>query len=77
MYVGVSLICSYIYIRLSGCSPFLGDDDNETMANVCNGDYEFFEEYFSEVSTGAKDFIKKLLRFRPQYGYFISKLFGS
>ncbi|XP_062510304.1 uncharacterized protein LOC134186370 isoform X2 [Corticium candelabrum] len=55
-----------VYIMLSGCSPFLGDDDNETMANVCNGDYEFFEEYFSEVSTGAKDFIKKLLRFRPQ-----------
>jgi serine/threonine protein kinase len=55
-----------VYIMLSGCSPFLGDDDAETMANVSNGHYEFYEEYFNEVSATAKDFIKRLLRIRPK-----------
>ena len=46
---------------LSGASPFLGDNKQETLANVSAVDYEFDEEYFSNTSTLAKDFINRLL----------------
>jgi len=49
------------YILLSGCSPFLGDDKNETFQNISAVEYEFDEEYFQEVSDLAKDFINKFL----------------
>lgn len=49
------------YILLSGASPFLGENKQETLANVSAVDYEFDEEYFSNTSTLAKDFIKRLL----------------
>lgn len=47
--------------RLSGASPFLGENKQETLANVSAVDYEFDEEYFSNTSTLAKDFIARLL----------------
>lgn len=50
-----------IYFRLSGLSPFLGDDDNETLNNILACNWEFEEEEFQEVSEDAKDFISKLL----------------
>lgn len=46
---------------LSGASPFLGDTKQETLANVSAVNYEFEEEYFSNTSALAKDFIKRLL----------------
>jgi len=49
------------YIMLSGCSPFLGDDKNETFQNISSVEYEFDEEYFDDVSDLAKDFIDKFL----------------
>ncbi|KAF7687438.1 death-associated protein kinase 1 [Silurus meridionalis] len=49
------------YILLSGASPFLGANKQETLANVSAVDYEFDEEYFSNTSTLAKDFIARLL----------------
>jgi len=49
------------YILLSGCSPFLGDDKNETFQNISAVEYEFDEEYFQDVSDLAKDFINKFL----------------
>ncbi|XP_015766543.1 PREDICTED: death-associated protein kinase 2-like [Acropora digitifera] len=54
------------YILLSGASPFLADDDNETFMNIQNVDYKFDEEYFSEISKQAKDFISKLLLKNPR-----------
>lgn len=54
------------YIMLSGCSPFLGDDDHETLANVSRGEYSFDEEYFSNSSHLSKDFINKLLNKNPK-----------
>lgn len=47
--------------RLSGASPFLGENKQETLANVSAVDYEFDEEYFSNTSSLAKDFIARLL----------------
>eukprot|EP00118_Oscarella_pearsei_P025943 m.309085 g.309085 ORF g.309085 m.309085 type:complete len:347 (+) comp45466_c0_seq1:648-1688(+) len=50
-----------VYIMLSGCSPFMGDSDAETYANIKAGEYDFDEDYFGDVSDEAKDFIEKLL----------------
>lgn len=52
--------------RLSGLSPFAGEDDLETLQNVARCDWEFAEEAFSQVSPEAKDFIRRLLIRRPQ-----------
>ena len=52
--------------RLSGASPFLGDTDGETMQNVLDGEVEFPDEYFNEVSTMAKDMIEGLLISEPR-----------
>ncbi|KAK5932047.1 hypothetical protein CgunFtcFv8_003783 [Champsocephalus gunnari] len=49
------------YILLSGASPFLGDNKQETLANVSAVDYTFDEEFFSSTSILAKDFITRLL----------------
>uniref|UniRef100_A0AAY4DZT2 Death-associated protein kinase 1 n=1 Tax=Denticeps clupeoides TaxID=299321 RepID=A0AAY4DZT2_9TELE len=49
------------YILLSGASPFLGDNKQETLANVSAVDYDFDEEFFSSTSALAKDFIRRLL----------------
>ncbi|NXN89694.1 DAPK1 kinase, partial [Bombycilla garrulus] len=49
------------YILLSGASPFLGETKQETLANVSAVNYKFEEEFFSNTSTLAKDFIRRLL----------------
>uniref|UniRef100_A0A8D2PLC6 non-specific serine/threonine protein kinase n=1 Tax=Zosterops lateralis melanops TaxID=1220523 RepID=A0A8D2PLC6_ZOSLA len=46
---------------LSGASPFLGETKQETLANVSAVNYEFEEEFFSNTSALAKDFIRRLL----------------
>lgn len=46
---------------LSGLSPFMGETDIETMANVTVAKYDFDDEAFNEISEDAKDFISKLL----------------
>ncbi|NXV73708.1 DAPK3 kinase, partial [Atlantisia rogersi] len=47
--------------RLSGASPFLGETKQETLANITAVNYEFDEEFFSNTSDLAKDFIRNLL----------------
>ncbi|XP_073705373.1 uncharacterized protein mylk4a isoform X2 [Garra rufa] len=49
------------YMLLSGLSPFLGDDNNETLNNILSCQWNFEEDEFTEVSEEAKDFISKLL----------------
>lgn len=46
---------------LSGLSPFLGDDDNETLNNILSCQWSFEESEFLGISEEAKDFISKLL----------------
>lgn len=53
--------------RLSGASPFLGDNKQETLANVSAVDYTFDDEFFSNTSVLAKDFIARLLIKDPKY----------
>lgn len=49
------------YILLSGLSPFLGDDDNETFSNITRGEFDFDDEAFEKVSDDAKDFISSVI----------------
>ncbi|XP_032386713.1 death-associated protein kinase 3 [Etheostoma spectabile] len=49
------------YILLSGASPFLGETKQETLTNISAVNYDFDEEYFSNTSELAKDFIRRLL----------------
>ncbi|XP_061135012.1 death-associated protein kinase 1 isoform X2 [Syngnathus typhle] len=49
------------YILLSGASPFLGDNKQETLANVSAVDYTFDDDFFGGTSVLAKDFIARLL----------------
>ncbi|KAG7315037.1 hypothetical protein KOW79_021125 [Hemibagrus wyckioides] len=49
------------YMLLSGLSPFLGDNDAETMNNILHANWDFDAEAFENVSEEAKDFISKLL----------------
>ncbi|XP_064355069.1 death-associated protein kinase 2-like isoform X2 [Dromaius novaehollandiae] len=50
---------------LSGLSPFQGETDAETLANVVAGAYEFEERCFGQTSDMAKDFIRQLLLKEP------------
>ncbi|XP_057339928.1 twitchin-like isoform X2 [Microplitis mediator] len=54
----IGVIC---YVLLSGLSPFMGDTDVETMANVTIAKYDFDHEAFNNISEDAKDFIRSLL----------------
>ena len=49
------------YVLLSGLSPFMGETDVETMANVTIAKYDFDDECFDDISDEAQDFISKLL----------------
>ncbi|VDK28452.1 unnamed protein product, partial [Gongylonema pulchrum] len=50
---------------LSGISPFLGDNDTETVRNVILGNYTLDCDEFAGVSNEAKDFVSKLLVLEP------------
>uniref|UniRef100_A0A8C1E0X6 non-specific serine/threonine protein kinase n=1 Tax=Cyprinus carpio carpio TaxID=630221 RepID=A0A8C1E0X6_CYPCA len=54
------------YVMLSGVSPFLDESLEETCVNICRLDFCFPEEYFSEVSQAAKDFIVSTLHQDPR-----------
>ncbi|XP_035151037.3 myosin light chain kinase family member 4 isoform X3 [Callithrix jacchus] len=49
------------YMLLSGLSPFLGDNDAETLNNILACRWDLEDEEFQEISDEAKEFISKLL----------------
>ncbi|XP_046701046.1 myosin light chain kinase, smooth muscle isoform X1 [Silurus meridionalis] len=55
----IGVIC---YILVSGLSPFMGDNENETLSNVTSATWDFEDEAFDEISDAAKDFISNLLK---------------
>lgn len=59
----VGVIC---YVLLSGLSPFMGDSDVDTFANITRADYDFDDEAFDSVTVEAKDFISSLLIHRKE-----------
>uniref|UniRef100_A0A914CTK9 Protein kinase domain-containing protein n=1 Tax=Acrobeloides nanus TaxID=290746 RepID=A0A914CTK9_9BILA len=48
------------YILLSGGSPFLGRNREETFCNITAVNYHFSPNYFANISQHAKDFISRL-----------------
>ncbi|XP_069471806.1 serine/threonine-protein kinase 17B [Ambystoma mexicanum] len=54
------------YMLLTGESPFLGADKQETYLNVSQVNVDYSEETFSSVSDLAVDFIKTLLVRNPE-----------
>lgn len=39
----------------------MGDNDSETLSNVTQGDFDFDDEAFEEISHEARSFIEKCL----------------
>nr|XP_012140243.1 PREDICTED: triple functional domain protein isoform X5 [Megachile rotundata] len=56
----------FIYVLLSGLSPFLDDSIEETTANILKCDFCFPEEYFHEISEDVKRLLERLLRSRGE-----------
>ncbi|XP_055547603.1 death-associated protein kinase related [Wyeomyia smithii] len=54
------------YVLLTGCSPFGGDNKQETFLNITKCLLTFPEDLFEEVSQDAIDFIKCALRIKPK-----------
>jgi len=54
-----------LYILLCGYPPFYGDDNNEILAMVQRGNFDFEGEEWDDIEAGAKDLIKKLIT-RPE-----------
>ncbi|XP_062898425.1 serine/threonine-protein kinase 17A [Mobula hypostoma] len=54
------------YVMLTGISPFLGDDKQETFLNISQINLSFTDEDFEHVSKQAIDFIKSLLVKEPE-----------
>ncbi|CAH8537700.1 unnamed protein product [Schistosoma margrebowiei] len=54
----LGVIC---YVMLSGLSPFMGESQGETLANIIRVKYNFDYTEFAEISNDAMDFIRKLL----------------
>lgn len=50
-----------LYILLCGYPPFYGDDNQEILAMVQKGEFDFDGEEWDDVSSDAKDLIKKLI----------------
>ncbi len=46
---------------LSGISPFAGDTQAETLANVTKAEWSFDEELFADFSSSAKEFVSSLI----------------
>lgn len=54
------------YVMLTGVSPFLGDNKQETFLNISQMSLSYSEEEFDVVSESAIDFIKTLLVKKPE-----------
>ena len=52
--------------RLSGVSPFFGDNPQITRFHIKEGHYDYNAAAFEQVSQDAKDFIRSLLQLHPQ-----------
>lgn len=60
----IGVIC---YVLLSGLSPFLGENEPETLVNVTSATWDFSAEEFDTVSQDGKNFITALLQKNPKH----------
>lgn len=56
-----------IYVMLTGESPFLGDDKQETFLNISQVNIDYSQDTFEGISSLAVDFIKSLLVKNPRW----------
>lgn len=54
-----------VYILLGGYPPFIEQNQRDLFRKIRKGQYEFHEEYWGQVSEGAKDLISSLLTVSP------------
>jgi len=56
-----------LYVILSGCSPFSADEQHEEqlLKQVAEAKYEFYDNEWKNISSNAKDLIKRLLVVDP------------
>ena len=54
------------YVLLSGCSPFGGDDKQETFCNITSATLDFPDQVFEGVSEAALNFIRSLVVKEPK-----------
>ncbi|GFO31565.1 serine/threonine-protein kinase 17a [Plakobranchus ocellatus] len=54
------------YVMLTACSPFAGDNQQETFCNITQVKMEYPDELFENINPLAKDFISKLLVKKPR-----------
>ncbi|XP_067947028.1 myosin light chain kinase family member 4-like [Watersipora subatra] len=59
----VGVIC---YVLVSGLSPFLGNNDNETTSSILKCSYDYDAEEFDAITASCKNFISKLLVKKPE-----------
>lgn len=52
---------------LTGESPFLGDDKQETFLNISQVNVDYSQDTFEGISLQAVDFIKSLLVKNPRW----------
>ncbi|XDV46789.1 hypothetical protein PO909_016626 [Leuciscus waleckii] len=55
-----------VYVMLTGISPFLGDDKQETFLNISQINVSYTEEEFETLDESAIGFIKSLLIKEPE-----------
>lgn len=51
---------------MSGLSPFMGENDGETLQNVTNVEWDFDDEIFNELSENSKNFMEGLIQKDPK-----------
>lgn len=54
------------YIMLTGVSPFLGDNNQQTFLNISQVNIDYSQDIFEGISSLAVDFIKSLLVKNPR-----------
>lgn len=55
-----------LYILLCGYPPFYAENNEDLYTIIKNGDYDFPDPYWTEISSAAKDLIRKLLQVNPK-----------
>ncbi|GAA5805668.1 kinase-like domain-containing protein [Helicostylum pulchrum] len=54
-----------LFTLLSGYTPFWGEDQASLFESIMSGEYEYDDEYWSDISNSAKNLIDRLLTFDP------------
>lgn len=66
----------FLYVFLSGVSPFLDDSSEETTTNILKCDYCFPEDYF-KISNEAIQLCQSMLLIKPENRISVEKALNS